>query len=191
MTKEPYKPEDLNILILGHGRHGKDTLAQALHEKYGLVSSSSSEHAIRLNDVFFKIRARCCDAGKDGPKYRDCAEAYADRHNHRAIWFETIQEYNEKYGYTELATDLLRENNIYTGMRSLLEYEACLEERIFDLILWVDRGLFVEPESEDSFKIKFDPQRMHYINNNGRLEFSLAQAASAIETKVSEYNSSK
>ncbi len=65
----------MNILIIGHGRHGKDTLAELIQVYTGFTFKSSSESAA---EIFIY------DALKEKYGYKSFIECYEDRHNHRA-----------------------------------------------------------------------------------------------------------
>ena len=71
------------LLVVGHGRHGKDTVCEML-EAYGYTFQSSSKFCSELfifNDL------------KDQYGYADEEECYADRHNHRTEWYNMIHDY--------------------------------------------------------------------------------------------------
>ena len=130
------------ICIIGHARHGKDTLAEMINQRYGYKSESSSQAASRLF---------LYDALKDKYGYKTPEECFEDRVNHRAEWFDMICEYNQNYP-GQLAADIMKSNDIYTGMRSDRELRACLRDGIFDLVIGVYNPDLPE-EPEDSFDI--------------------------------------
>lgn len=145
------------ILILGHARHGKDTVAEYITElepdlKFASSSLFAGEKAVIpvLGPMY---------------NYKDVNEAYEDRLNHRQEWFELIKEYN-KDDPARLARELLEDHDIYVGMRSNTEYQACVEEGLFDLIIWVDASSRCAPEPRESFNIQYNPFKMHYLSNN-------------------------
>ena len=130
------------ICIIGHARHGKDTVAEIIGRMYGYKSESSSKAASRLF---------LYDALKDKYGYQSPEECFEDRVNHRAEWFDLICEYNKNYP-GQLAKDIMMHNDIYTGMRSNKELESCLEDGIFDLVIGVFDP-FKPLEPRDSFDI--------------------------------------
>ncbi len=71
----------LKLLVIGHGRHGKDTVCEMLRDEYNynFISSSQfcADHFI-YNDL------------KDKYGYTTAEECYADRHNRRADWYNMI-----------------------------------------------------------------------------------------------------
>jgi dephospho-CoA kinase len=152
----------MKLLIVGNGRHGKDTLAEILHEKYGLKFKGSSE-AAKDCIVFPILRSKY--------GYTSSEECYEDRHNHRSEWFSLITEYNS-LDKARLARVICKDYDIYIGMRNDLEFRQCLTEKLFDHVIWVDASERLPPEDSSSFNIPFDPKLMHVIHNNGtRSEF--------------------
>lgn len=147
------------LLILGHGRHGKDTMAEILHEKFGMKFSASSEAA---SDIFI------FDTLKDKYGYKTSKECFEDRSNHRKEWYDLICDYN-KEDKTRLAGDILEMSDCYVGMRDLEEFLACKEKGLFDLIVWVDRSKELPLETGGSFNIAM--HHAHFIvDNNSTLE---------------------
>ena len=71
------------LLVVGHGRHGKDTVCEIL-ESYGYKFESSSKFCSELF-IFDEL--------KDKYNYADEEECYADRHNHRTEWYNMIHNY--------------------------------------------------------------------------------------------------
>lgn len=130
------------ILIVGHMRHGKDTVAQMISENTGLTFESSSVAAAK---IFLY------DALKDKYEYSSFGECYDDRINHRKEWHDLICEYN-KGDKARLAKDILSINDMYVGMRSNEEVNKCLKDGIFDLVIGVfDPNKPLEPK--ESFDI--------------------------------------
>lgn len=142
----------MKILILGHGRHGKDSFAQLLADITGIKFMSSSEAAGRIA-VYPKL--------KDKYGYNSFEECFADRVNHRQEWKDIIREYNTP-DETTLTRQILAENDCYVGMRHHEEYEAT--KPLFDRIYWVDASKRLPPDP--SLTIEYDPETMIYIDNN-------------------------
>lgn len=130
------------ILIIGHGRHGKDTVAELISKNTGLTFKSSSKAAAMLFIY---------DILKHSEGYDSFEECYLDRHNKRALWHNMICEYN-KEDPSKLAKDILKYNDMYVGMRSNKELLECKRNNLFDYII----GIF-DPnkplEKKDSFNI--------------------------------------
>lgn len=143
----------MKILVCGHGRHGKDEFAEQL----GLPHSSSSWFA--CNDFIF-------DALKNKYGYETVEQCYNDRHNHRKEWFQMIEDYN-KDDWSKLSKNILKEYDVYVGMRSLKEFEA--SKHLYDDIVWIDASERVPLEDDSSNKITKEMCKT-VITNNGTLE---------------------
>ena len=149
------------ILIIGHARHGKDTLAEILNEHFGLTFKSSSQMA---NEIFIFEKLR----GKYG--YKTLDDSFNDRINHRAEWHELIVEYN-KEDPARLAKEIISVVDIYVGMRSQLELDECLKINLFDLVIWVDASERLPHESNTSIKIDKSSAHIIMLNNVTRESF--------------------
>lgn len=146
----------LRILIIGHARHGKDTVGAILRDRFGYTVADSSR---RSAEIFLY------DLLKDKYGYKDFEECYQDRVNHRAEWFDNIAEYN-KDDPTRLARNILSDSDIYIGMRSSREIKACVDAGLFDAVIWVDASQRLPLEPSDSFDIDFTDADW-IIDNNG------------------------
>jgi hypothetical protein len=141
------------VLILGHGRHGKDETAKLLKEILNLDFKSSSEAAM-MEAVWPVI----------GHMYTTPKECFDDRANHRDVWKAAISKYNEE-DKARLARKILETCDVYVGMRSKEEFKVA--RPLFDKILWVHRpGFPVEPEMD----IEYDERYMHPVVNAGDLD---------------------
>jgi dephospho-CoA kinase len=148
------------ILIIGHARHGKDTVAGIMQESFGYNFESSSEAASRI--FLFK-------ALRDKYGYKSPKQCFEDRVNHRVEWHDLICEYN-KDDKARLAKDILKTSNVYVGMRSDEELDECKRQKIFDVVLGVYAHDKPE-ESPDSFSINIWKQSDIIIpNSQGILE---------------------
>lgn len=147
------------LLVIGHGRHGKDTVCDILANRYGYSFESSSQFCSKLF-IF--------DMLKDQYGYKNEEECYADRHNHRAEWYNAICEYNIP-DPAKLGREIFKEHDIYCGLRNKKEFHAMKNTGVFDYAIWVDRSDFLPPESKDSMSLE---QWMadFTIDNNGTLE---------------------
>lgn len=150
------------MLIIGHARHGKDTLAEFLKKHFDYDSESSSIAALRLF-LYDQLKSKY--------NYNTSSECFEDRVNHRAEWFDSIVEYN-KDDLARLAKDILNKSDIYVGMRNNDELQECKRQGIFDLIV----GVFnpTKPlEPLESFNIDIWNECDIIIPNAGTLkEFS-------------------
>ena len=144
------------ILVLGHARHGKDTLAEILTRDHGLRCLSTSTAAAQV------VRL---ELAEQGITYDSDEACFADRVNHRDTWFDTIADLNIPDAAT-LVRHILAEHDVVVGLRSAREFEAAVD--LFHAIWWVDasgRGLPREPRT--SMNIEFDASRMARIENGG------------------------
>lgn len=155
------KNELPKLLILGSARHGKDTLAEILNQRFGYVFQSSSQSAA---DIFIYEELK----GKYG--YKNSVECFDDRVNHRAEWYEMICEYN-KVDKARLAKEILKKSDCYVGMRDSEEIKACMEQDLFDLIIWVDASDRLPLEDSDSFNIDISVADIIISNNTTLKDF--------------------
>jgi hypothetical protein len=157
------------LCIIGQGRHGKDTVAEILRDQFGYSFLSSSEASAKI--FLFDLLK-----GEFG--YNTWQECFEDRHNHRDRWFTEISKYNTP-NKSRLAKAIMEENDIYVGMRCKDELAACMEDGVFDLVIWVDaseRVSYREPESSCTVTKE---QADLVIDNNG-IELELYPYVSAV-----------
>jgi dephospho-CoA kinase len=147
----------MKLLIIGHKRHGKTTLAEFIKDEIGLDFLDSSVAAAK---IFLY------DELKEKYNYKSFIECHNDRVNHRQEWFNKISEYN-KYDGSRLAKEMLKESDIYVGMRNKRELHTCNENKLFDLIIGIYRPGF-ELET-GSFDIDIFKESDFLIYNNGSL----------------------
>lgn len=144
----------MKLLILGHGEHGKDTVAAMLREMIGLTFRSSSEAACEI--AVFPYLSEIYG-------YEKWQECYADRRNHREEWRHLITEYNTP-DKAKLCREIIATNDCYVGMRCPLEYAA--SKPLFDAIIWVDASN--RKPIDPSMGIQPDTS-MLWVDNNGAL----------------------
>lgn len=161
------------VLVLGHARHGKDTVCEMLSRVYDLTFTSSSlfcaERVIMpaVDKVWLDWEFKEGDVPPPGP-YASAEACFADRVNHRAFWYDTIRDFNRP-DPTALAAAIYEENDVYCGLRHAAEYHAVFNAGLPDLVVWVDRSEHVAPEGRDSCSV--EPWMAHHvIDNNGSLE---------------------
>lgn len=147
------------LIIVGHGRHGKDTVCDILDKQYGYTFISSSMFCADV--VIFPVLAE-----KYG--YNTIVECYNDRHNHRKEWFDLIAEYN-KDDPASLGMLILEKYDIYCGLRRKEELFALQDNNIVNYTIWVDASDRLPPESKDSLTITKE-MADYVIYNNGTLE---------------------
>lgn len=147
------------LLIIGHGRHGKDSCAEILEKYFGLNFKSSS---LAAAEIFIYDRL------KEKYGYSTFEECYEDRSNHRAEWYDLICDFNRS-DLAALAKEILKKTDCYVGMRDHREITECKKQGIFDLIIWVDASERLPLEDSSSFNItKQDADII--IDNNSTLE---------------------
>lgn len=152
----------MKLLILGHGRHGKDTVAEYLRARHGIAFRSSS--------LFLAETVVRPELARRGITYPDLDACYEDRVNHRCLWRDIILAYNGE-DKARLAKAILAVSDCYVGMRSIEEYRAA--RRLFDAVMWVDAAARGMPE-DPSLTIEFEPD-MILIDNNGTLDETYEQ----------------
>lgn len=146
------------LLIIGHARHGKDTVAKIITELTGMKFISSSEAA--LGAIWPSLQAI--------KKYKSKKHAFEDRvsEQNRLIWKSLITLYNTPDKST-LARKVLEDSDIYVGMRCAEEYAKTKE--LFDHVIWVDATGRVKHE-DPSMGICYQANSMYLLNNNEELE---------------------
>jgi hypothetical protein len=150
----------MNLLIIGHARHGKTESAKILKRRMGFRFQDSSTAAA---EIFLY------DKLKNEFGYNDFIECYNDRVNHRSRWFDEICQFN-KDDPARLAKEIMKKANIYCGMRSNKEIQKCIKDKVFDHIVNIYNPRLPE-ESPDSFDIDFDSlPEYHTIYNDSDLE---------------------
>jgi hypothetical protein len=105
---------------------------------------------------------------KDKYGYANEEECYADRHNHRAEWYDAICNYNVPDA-SRLGTEIFKAHDIYCGLRNKREFFAMKIAGVFDYAIWVDRSDYLPTESADSMSLEPWMADFH-IDNNGTLE---------------------
>lgn len=163
------------LLILGCARHGKDTTASIFADLTGLTFCSSS---------WFVADKLIYPALKDKYNYISTEQCYLDRFQHREEWRDLISEYNRQ-DKARLAKEILQVNDIYVGMRKLDEYEECLRQNLFDLIVYVT----AEPrlkEDDPTMEIPFDSKKHELIFNH--LEFDFEFLKLQVQALIKKYN---
>jgi dephospho-CoA kinase len=149
----------MKVLILGNARHGKDTLAELFNQYFGLTFMSSSQASA---DFFLYNQL------KDKYGYTSSEECFEDRVNHREEWYQAICNYN-KDNRARLAQDILSRSNCYVGMRDKEEFNECVKQKLFDIIIWVDSSKRLPLEPGTSFNINMSDADI-IVENNGTFE---------------------
>ena len=144
------------LLVIGHARHGKDTVCEYLARDYGFTFESSSHFVGKL--IVYP-------ALKDKYNYTSFSECYKDRVNHRKEWFELIAAYNTP-DKTRLGVALYKQYDIYCGLRSREEFEALKAAKVFDYCVYVDASNRKPLEPETSMQLTKEDADF-IIDNNG------------------------
>ncbi len=185
LRREKPKPK---VLLLGYGRHGKDTVAEMLRDDYGLSFTSSSmictekvmmPHFEAKRKKWHKEEAKM---GLLAPVfYTSPEECFADRHNHRQEWFDAIEQFNSP-DKSALGRVIFRDHDVYCGLRSAREFAAIKNAGLYDVCIWVDALTRVNAEGRDSCTV--EPWMADYVlDNNGtpeELRFNLRQLMATV-----------
>jgi len=148
----------MKLLIIGHGRHGKDTIAAMITNHIGLTKTNSSQYAC---DTFIYEELK----GKYG--YKNSEECFKDRYNHRKEWYNLIADYC-KEDPSRLAKSILEKVDMYIGMRAKDQIEDALSLKLFDYIVGVYDPR--KPLEGDSFGFNLFDYADFVIPNSGTLE---------------------
>ena len=131
----------MKLMICGHGRHGKDTVADMISENLNLRACSSS--ALALEKVIYPNRYELFSSAKlkslpDSTEEQKEA-LFLSRHEGRGreVWYNAISDYNSSDA-CRLMKELYQRADIYVGCRSLREFREGQESKLFDLSIWVD-----------------------------------------------------
>lgn len=131
------------VLVVGHGRSGKDILSKVLNDLYGYRFRGSSEVMCQQEEIFSLFK----------DLYETSDELFENRHKHRVELYEAIREYN-KEDKTRLAKLVMQNGQFgYTGMRDFDEVMAGINEGLFSHIIWVDRK-FNAPDPSQMFSFE-------------------------------------
>lgn len=149
------------LMIIGHARHGKDTVGSILNLLYDLKFESSSH--------FVAERAVKPYLARMGITYSNSTAMYEDRVNHRAEWHKAIAVYNRE-DPAKLGMELFAQYDVYCGIRSRIELQHLRLRNAFDQVWWVDAGLRMPLEPENSMKLHINDAEV-IINNNGTKQF--------------------
>lgn len=147
------------LLIIGHARHGKDTMAEKIRDKMDLAFTSSS--------IF--VGEECIWPSWGMERYKTFDDMFADRINYRKTWADLISAYNTPNKTRTAKTMLDRGYDMYVGMRKQDEFHACRAINLFDHIIWVDALKRLPPEPKDSNEM-VPAMADLYFDNNGSIE---------------------
>lgn len=163
--------KEIKLVILGHGDHGKDTVAKLIAElydfKYVDATHIACEHMIwpLMRDIY-------------GGHFQHCIQ---DRANNRELWARLIKSHLIEDPLS-LAKPVFEEGDIYAGIRAKIEYVATKKE--FDIVtIWVDASKRVAKEDESSTTVT---QKMadYTIDNNGSEDYLREQVIAIMENET-------
>jgi hypothetical protein len=158
------------LLVVGHARHGKDTVCEILASDYGFTFESSSRFCSKLF-IFDQLKSKYGYANEE--------ECYADRMNHRSEWFSLIQEFNRE-DKAKLGKAIFDEYDIYCGLRNNEEFEAMDSQKVFNFSVWVDRSKVLPLEPFESMTLNRN-RMMLEVDNNGTLDDLKANVSKLID----------
>jgi len=130
----------MRLIVMGYGRHGKDTVCEILQKYHGLKFIGSSQAACEV--AVYPVLGT-----KYG--YLSAQECFDDRANHRKEWFDLISDYN-KGDPCRLSRYIFDKASIYCGIRSRREFYAARATSLFDFSIWVDASERIPPEDSNS-----------------------------------------
>ncbi len=139
------------ILLVGYGRAGKDAGLEALSAMTGLKNAGTTS--------LYLAKYVAAELGITE------TEAYKARHQHRETWFRIGQELRKNDPGILLREALLK-GDLCGGVRDLEEIVFARENRVVDLIVWVQN---VRTGIDKT--VKFGPEHCDVIvQNNGTLD---------------------
>lgn len=154
------------IILVGHGRHGKDTAAEILRDRYGYRFTSSSLFCAEMvmMGAFHAV----------GKTYEAPEFCFEDRHgnspeagDHRTFWFENIKTFCTP-DKARLARAIFAEHDMYVGIRDREELFAA--QQLGNVVtIWVDASNRLPPEQGSSMNIE-PSMADQVLDNNGTLE---------------------
>lgn len=150
------------LLIIGHKNSGKDYAAKYLASHYDMKFESSSHAALR---IFLLERLRDY-YGYSVDSIEEAMELKNQFQGVRDVMHYEISAYNTP-DKARLACDIMKENDIYVGMRCSKELAAARALGLFKLVIWID-GKEEEPETSNNLSPKHADLR---IKNSFDSEF--------------------
>lgn len=160
----------MKIFVIGHGRHGKDTVGEVIRDMTGLTFESSS--------MFCAEHVVTPWLEKLGITYDSLEECYEDRVNHRVEWYNAIRAFNED-DESKLSAAIFSEYDMYVGIRSRVEFLA--SRHLSDLSIWVEASERV-PQIDPTCKIL--PTDCDIILDNNGTEEELVEKTRRLFTLI-------
>jgi hypothetical protein len=158
----------MKIMVIGHARHGKDTVGELLKKHYGLSFTSSSLFCANRIMMPAFDRVNAAHKEEDRVVYADAQACYEDRGNHREFWHDEIAAYPSN-DLSILVREIFESNDVYCGCRNDREFLQAKGEGLYNLSLWVDASLRHPPEKRGSMKLE-KWMADEVVDNNGTEE---------------------
>lgn len=160
----------MKLLILGHARHGKDTVLELLRADHGFQYRPAT--SIICEQIVYPVLAPLYPGGP--------VQCEADKDGHRQTWFDLVRAHLATHGQDWLVRETLKHGDLFAGTRSRSEYEAT--RHLFDFILWVERKGYPE---EPSTSMELERRDAHFTIYN---DAGLANLRSGVDAAVSWCN---
>lgn len=139
------------VLLVGHGRAGKDEGLRYLSEITGLANAGTTSKYLAK---YVSVRLKC-----------GVQVAYDTRHDNRDTWYQIGKAIRENDPGV-LLCEALKHGPLTGGVRDLEEIEAARSRNLVDLVVWIENN-----------RVPDDPTVMFtsghcdvVIQNNGTLE---------------------
>lgn len=149
----------MKIMVLGHKDHGKTTVAEMLHNKFGFTYRDSTNRVLEITRHYIQAGHA---KGYNWVSFADQLTGNKDSVRH--ILKEALSAYT-KTAPAKLIKEQYKLCDVYAGLRSDLEYQAA--KNVIDFTFWVQDPR--KEENDPTMDIVFDPNTMIHINNNGSL----------------------
>lgn len=158
------------IHIAGPGKCGKDTVAQAISDITGLGYKHSTSYGAAPFFYQAVLNGELEHEELDKHTYRDLEECYQARNESqymRTVWARFIDKMNERTGTELYKLCIENGNNILTGIRKKREMQACIDQGIIDLNVWICNSM--RTQNEDCTQ-EYGPELCDFILLNDRRE---------------------
>lgn len=133
----------MKVGVIGHGRHGKDSVAEFLAKNSPLnYYAGTSVYAAD------RVYPWLCERYEWARKYPNATACWLHRHENREEWAAAIADINRD-DPVQLYRDCLAHQELLTGIRWRREFEAINAAKLVDTWIWVERpGFPLDPTCE-------------------------------------------
>lgn len=121
----------MKIAVIGHGRSGKDTVAELMAKQTGLRFDGS---------ISWCVKERVADVLGASSQ-----SSWENRHQHRDEWRRIIDGFRASDPGCVIQ-DILCHADIVSGIRSRAEFEAT--KHLFKHVIWIERDVPIDPTLE-------------------------------------------